>query len=95
MDVKELFEQKESYMDKEVTLNGWIRNHRKQKEFGFIDFSDGTCFEHLQLVYDNKLENFEEITKFHIGSSIEVIGTLVKSEGTGQDIEIKVKEINL
>jgi len=95
MDVKELFEQKESYMDKEVTLNGWIRNHRKQKEFGFIDFSDGTCFEHLQLVYDNKLENFEEITKFHIGSSIEVIGTLVKSEGTGQDIEIKVKEIKL
>ena len=61
IDVKELYEKIDSYMQKEVTLSGWIRNHRKQKEFGFIDFSDGTCFSHVQLVYDNKLKEFEEI----------------------------------
>ena len=54
LDVKELYEKTEEYLDKEVTLQGWIRNHRKQKEFGFIDFSDGTCFKHVQLVYDNE-----------------------------------------
>ena len=48
MDVKELYENIDKYMNKKVTLNGWIRNHRKQKEFGFIDFSDGTCFQHVQ-----------------------------------------------
>ena len=95
MDLKELYESIETYLDKEITLQGWIRNHRKQKEFGFIDFSDGTCFKHIQLVYDNKLSDFEEIQKFHIGCSITVEGTLIKSEGSGQDYEVKVNNIKL
>ena len=95
MDVKELLKDIKKYESKEVTLQGWVRNHRKQKEFGFIDFSDGTCFKHLQLVYTNKLSDFEEITKIKIGSSIEVIGTLTKSEGSGQDYEISVSKITL
>ena len=44
LDVKEIYQDTDKYMDPEVTVSGWIRNHRKQKEFGFIDFSDGTCF---------------------------------------------------
>ena len=95
MDLKELFLKIEEYLDKDIILQGWIRNHRKQKEFGFIDFSDGTCFKHIQLVYDNKLSNFDEIQKFHIGCAITVKGTLIKSEGSGQDYEVKVKEIYL
>ncbi len=95
MDVKKLLDKKEEYIGKEVILSGWIRNHRKQKEFGFIDFSDGTCFKHLQLVYDDKLSDFSEIAKLHIGSAIEVKGTLIKSEGSGQDVEVKVSLIKL
>ena len=95
MDVKELYEKTEELMDKEVTLSGWVRNHRKQKEFGFIDFSDGTCFKHVQLVYHDDLKSFDEITKIKIGSAIEVTGTVIESEGAGQEFEIKVKEIKL
>ena len=95
MDVKELYEKIEKLMGKEVTLSGWVRNHRKQKEFGFIDFSDGTCFKHLQLVYKDSLKDFEEITKIKIGSSIEVKGKVIESEGSGQDFEIEVKDIKL
>ena len=95
MDVKELLKDAKKYEGKEITLQGWVRNHRKQKEFGFIDFSDGTCFKHLQLVYTNKLKEFDEITKIKIGSSIEVVGTLIKSEGSGQDYEISVSKILL
>ena len=58
LDVRDIFES--DYIGKEVTLSGWVRNHRKQKEFGFIDFSDGTCFKHLQVVYDNSLSDFGE-----------------------------------
>ena len=83
------------YLNKEVELNGWIRNHRKQKEFGFIEFYDGTAFKNIQLVYDNKLEDFDEITKLHIGSSIKVEGKIVKSLGKGQDYEIVVSKIKL
>jgi asparaginyl-tRNA synthetase len=95
MDVVELIKNVKKYMDKEVMLEGWIRNHRKQKEFGFIDFADGTCFEHLQLVYDEKLKDFEEIQKYRVGCAISVKGKVIKSEGKGQEFEIKVESIKL
>ena len=95
IDAKELYEKIDEYMDKEVTLEGWIRNHRKQKEFGFIDFSDGTCFKHIQVVYDDKLEDFEEIQKYHVGSAIRVVGTVVKSPKEGQPFEIQASEVIL
>ena len=95
LDVKELYQEIDKYLEKEVTLQGWIRNHRKQKEFGFIDFSDGTCFKHVQLVYDNKLEDFGVIQKYHIGSAITVTGKVIKSQGAGQDFELQVKNIKL
>ena len=95
MDLRVLFENIENYVDKDIVLTGWIRNHRKQKEFGFIDFSDGTCFKHIQVVYDNKLSNFEEITKLHIGSAVKIVGTLIKSMGKGQDYEVVLKEVTL
>ena len=86
---------RDDYIGKEVVVGGWIRNHRKQKEFGFIDFNDGTCFKNLQIVYDNSLENFEEIQKLHIGSAIKVHGKIIKSEGSGQDIEMKLIDYTL
>ena len=95
IDAKELYERIDEYMDKEVTLEGWIRNHRKQKEFGFIDFSDGTCFKHIQVVYDNKLEDFEEIQKYHVGSAIRVKGVVVKSPKEGQPFEVQASEVIL
>ena len=95
MDLKELHEKYSEYLDKEITLKGWIKNHRKQKDFGFIDFSDGTCFKNIQLIYTNELSDFDEISKLAIGSAIKVIGTLIKSEGSGQEYEVKVKTITL
>ena len=92
MDIKELFEK--DYMGKKVTVQGWIRNHRKQKDFGFIDFSDGTCFSHLQIVYDNELKNFEEVSKFLVGCALEVEGEIVKSQGN-QKFELKASNIKL
>jgi len=94
MDLRDLFKNIEEYLNKEITVNGWIRNHRDQKTFGFIDFSDGTCQEHLQIVYDNNLDNFDAITKFSLGSAIEVTGTIVDSVGT-QDYELKAKNVTL
>ena len=95
IDVRELYEKLSEYMGREVTLQGWIRNHRKQKEFGFIDFSDGTCFKHVQLVYDDKLEEFEEIQKYRVGCAITVVGTVIESPGAGQEFEVQVKSIKL
>lgn len=95
MDIKEIYEDLSKHMDKEVVIKGWIRNHRKQKEFGFIDLSDGTCFKTVQLVYDKDLKDFETIQKFHIGSALLVKGKIVESAGKEQAFEIKVEEATL
>ncbi|MCI8460558.1 MAG: asparagine--tRNA ligase [Bacilli bacterium] len=95
IDVKALYENLNEKMNSEVTLQGWVRNHRKQKEFGFIDFNDGTFFNNIQVVYDSKLTDFEEIQKIHIGSAIEVTGKVVESPAKGQDFEIQMQEFKL
>lgn len=95
MTVKELLSDGSKCVDKEIKIKGWIRNHRPQKEFGFIDFSDGTSFKHLQVVYTNTLSDFDKIIKLHNGSSIEVVGDFVKSEGSGQEYELKAKSVTL
>lgn len=95
MDLKEIYDDIKKYIDKEVALEGWIRNHRKQKEFGFIDFYDGTCFKSIQVVYDSKLSDFEEISKLRVGCAIKVVGTLIQSLGEGQDYEVTAKTVTL
>ena len=94
MSVKDIFKNSKEYLNKEITVEGWIRNHRPQKEFGFIDFSDGTSFKHLQIVYDKNLNNFEIISKILVGSSIKVVGILVSSNGN-QEFELQAKTIEV
>ena len=94
MDLKEILINIKNYVDKEIEIDGWIRNNRDGKTFGFIDFSDGTCQEHLQVVYDEALDNFKEVTHYLCGCAIKVKGKIVKSSGK-QDYELKASEITL
>ena len=92
MDLRDLFNNVK--IGENVKVQGWIKNHRKQKEFGFIDFSDGTDFRHLQIVYDNKINNFDDIQKMLVGCAIEVEGEIVESQGN-QDFELKANKVTL
>ena len=94
LDLVDIIKNSKEYIDKSVIVEGWIKNHRKQKTFGFIDFSDGTCFEHLQIVYEEDINNFDDIQKLLVGCAIRVEGTLVKSQGK-QDFELKANKIEL
>ncbi|QNM15776.1 MULTISPECIES: asparagine--tRNA ligase [Fusobacterium] len=93
--VKSLFRDKDKYLDKEVIITGWIKKMRGQKNFGFIEVNDGSFFKGIQVVFDNKLSNYDEISHLSIISSIEVKGKLVNSQGAGQEIEIIADEINV
>ena len=94
-DLYEIYKELGKYIGTDITIQGWIRNHRKQKEFGFIDFSDGTTPKHLQVVYDNSLDTFDEIAKMHIGSAISVTGKLIKSPKEGQEVELVAASVTL
>ncbi len=95
MDVKDLFKDIKKYENKEVMLEGWVRNNRNQANFGFIDFNDGTYFQNLQLFYEKDIKDFDEISKIHVGSAIRVKGIIVKSIGSGQSYELKVSNIEV
>lgn len=93
MEIRELYEK--SFIHEKVELSGWVKNHRKQAHFGFIDLYDGTSFQTLQVVYDDSLSNFEEITKIKLGSAVTVSGTLIKSPKEGQEFELSLESLVL
>ena len=94
-DLRDIFSNIDGFLGRAVSVNGWIRNHRKQKTFGFIDFFDGTCFQSLQVVYGENTDGFSEIKNYHIGSSINVTGKLVRTQGREDGYEIQAKSVTL
>ncbi len=93
--IRELYRNSEKYYSKDVQVSGWVRTVRDSKTFGFIELNDGSFFKNLQIVFDNTLENFENVCKLTLSSSIIVTGTLVKTENAKQPFEIKAKEVKL
>ena len=91
--VKELFSDREKYLDKEIQVGGWIRSIRDSKAFGFIVLNDGTCFDTLQIVYHDTMENFAEISKLNVGAAIIVKGTLVATPEAKQPFEIQADQV--
>ena len=91
--VKELFAEPEKYLDKEIRVGGWIRSIRDSKAFGFIVLNDGSCFETLQIVYHDTMDNFAEISKLNVGAAILVKGTLVATPEAKQPFEIQAEEV--
>lgn len=69
VNVRDLFREKESYIDTTVTVGGWVRSIRNSKNFGFIVVNDGTFFEPVQVVFSDVLENFAEIEKLNVGAA--------------------------
>ena len=95
LELRELQKNTEKYLGQEVTLNGWAKKITSQKNFGFIELNDGTFFTGIQVVFEDSLENFEEISKLTISSSIKVTGIVVESQGKGQAYEIKATKIEV
>lgn len=96
VEVKQIFRDPKAYTDKELILYGWVRNHRAQKTFGFINFHDGSFFEQLQVVYEEEqLSNFKDVQKTRVGSAIEVRGTLLLTPERKQPFELKASQVTL
>ncbi|MGL5099390.1 MAG: OB-fold nucleic acid binding domain-containing protein, partial [Fusobacteriaceae bacterium] len=86
--VKELYRNWESLLGQEVEFSGWVKKLRDQKSFGFIELNDGSFFNGVQVVFNSEMENFEEIARLSIISTIRVVGKVVVSEGSGQKFEV-------
>ncbi len=93
--IRDLYRHKEDYLDKKITVGGWVRSIRDSKTFGFIVVSDGTFFEPLQIVYHDKMDNFAEISKMNVGAAILVTGTLVATPQAKQPFEIQADTVEV
>lgn len=92
-DIRDLYREKEKYIGKKVTVGGWLRSNRDSKTFGFMVINDGTFFETLQVVYSDKLENFEALAKLNVGSAVIVSGTIVETPQAKQPFEMQAEEV--
>ena len=95
IEIRELYKNQEAYLNKEITVGGWVRSIRDSKAFGFIVINDGTFFTPLQVVYHDDMENFEEISKLNVGAAVVVTGTLVATPQAKQPFEIQAKTVTV
>jgi len=93
--ISQIYADPAGFMGKDIEVCGWVRTLRDNNHFGFIEINDGSFFKSIQVVFDDKLGNFAEITKFGVGSGIRVVGKVVESQGKGQTFEIQASAVTL
>ncbi len=93
--IKDLYKDYSQFLDKEITVSGWVRSVRASSKFGFIVINDGTHFNTLQIVMDDALEGYKEHAKLNVGSAIIVKGKLVATPDAKQDFELQASEIQV
>ena len=90
--VKEIFiNQKEEH----VTICAWVRTNRAQAQFGFLNVNDGSTLTNLQVIYENNLSNFEEISKYSVGASVMVEGDIKLTPEMKQPLELHATKVEL
>ncbi len=95
MTIREIYKNSEQFLNKEVKLGGWIRSIRGSKHFGFLVLHDGTFFKPIQVVYEEKLANFQVISKMNVGAAVIVEGILVPTPQAKQPFEIQATSVTL
>jgi len=91
--INSLLKQIKSIKDSNIEINGWVKSNRSNKNFGFIDFNDGTVITNIQIVYKENCLNFNDLTKIRSGSVIKVLGKLILTPKAKQPFEILAIEI--
>ena len=83
---------KNNSLNKDYAVSGWVRTKRGSKHVAFIMLNDGSCLNDIQIIIeDEKLLN-STVNTISTGTSISVLGTLTKSKGQGQKVELIAKE---
>lgn len=93
--IKELFSKQQYYQNQNVILCGWVRTNRAQAQFGFLNINDGSYLDNLQVVYDEKIENFEEISKYRVGVSVCIEGIVVLTPEMKQPLEVHATSVKM
>ena len=92
--IKALYADAQQFAGKTVKVCGWDRTIRDSKAFGFIELNDGSYFTNLQIVFEReKLENYDEVAKLNVGSSLVIEGTLLLTPDAKQPFEVHAEKV--
>ena len=91
--VRDIYKNRENYLNKEIEVGGWVRSIRDSKAFGFLVLADGSYFETLQIVFHDNMDNFDEICKCNVGAAVIVKGTLIPTPEAKQPFEIQAVSV--
>ncbi|MBQ3205533.1 MAG: asparagine--tRNA ligase [Peptococcaceae bacterium] len=94
-EIRQIMRNPDMFIGQQVELAGWVRNIRVSKQFGFIELNDGSFFQNLQVVFEDSLDNFEDVSKLGISTALYVAGTIVASPGAGQKVELKAEQVGV
>lgn len=72
----------------QLCVKGWVRTKRENKQFSFVELNDGSCLANLQVIIDNTVEKYDELSRVATGAAIVINGKLVESLGKGQKWEV-------
>ncbi|MDD7464556.1 MAG: amino acid--tRNA ligase-related protein, partial [Anaerococcus sp.] len=95
MKLRDIRKDVDKYVDQEVTIQGWVRQARFGKNVGFLEVNDGSIFKNIQVVVGKDIENYEDLSKIYLSTSLKVVGVLVKTNNAKQAYEIQAKSIEI
>ena len=95
-EIAAIMKEPDRHIGARLRVEGWARTVRDSKNFGFVELNDGSCFQNLQIFLErDKTENYADAVKLITGSSLRVTGTLEKSPGSKQPVELKADAVEI
>ncbi|MCD8301352.1 MAG: OB-fold nucleic acid binding domain-containing protein, partial [Clostridiales bacterium] len=95
VNIRDIFRNREEYLNKEVSVGGWVRSLRNSKTVSFLTVNDGTFFEPIQVVFNDDLENYAAVSKLNVGAAVIVTGQLIPTPQAKQPFEIQAAEVEI
>ena len=93
-EISKLYKKPTDFLEKEITVCGWVKTIRDSKSLGFMQLNDGSFFKDIQIVFlEDKIDNFNEVVKLNVGSAVRTKGILVLTPEAKQPFEIQATEI--
>lgn len=93
--IKTIVETEDNLEGTKVTVQGWVRSVRDQKKFAFIQINDGSSLTNFQAVAEADIDTYDQVSKLATGAAVEVVGTIVESQGKGQKYEVQAEKVTV
>ncbi len=95
INIRDIFRNRDTWLNRTISIGGWVRSIRNSRSFGFMMINDGTFFEPLQVVFADGLANYDAVSRLNVGAAVIVTGVLIPTPEAKQPFEVQSEEIHI